>query len=360
MKPATTPPSNAVEVPLRLDNVAPGVAFEAAPDRDPGSDLPETVAATITDGHSGPAGGEISFRRLGAENWAELPTKFARDGAADSARLVAAHPAGPRAGHLPVPGGRGGRGGQHRFEHASRRRHRDGAAQGRGSRPAGARAAASLAKTRLFARLRWRHRSGPRITVPFDAAAILSGRLVDADGAGLAGRALRVVSRPSRGALAESRESTRSAPDRTAASGCRSRRGRRGASPSASPARTASTARVAPASRCGCAAGSSLSASPSAVRTGEVVRFSGRVNARGAPIPRRGKLVAIQYYESAARRWRPVLFVRSDRSGHFRARYRFRYVSGSARIRFRAVALAEERWPYSTGASAPLVIRVSG
>ena len=101
--------------------------------------------------------------------------------------------------------------------------------------------------------------------------------------------------------------------------------------------------------------GLQVSASPGAVRTGQVVRFSGRVNARGAPIPRRGKLVAIQYYESAARSWRPVLFVRSDRSGHFRARYRFRYVSGSARIRFRAVALAEERWPYSTGASAPLV-----
>ena len=122
----------------------------------------------------------------------------------------------------------------------------------------------------------------------------------------------------------------------------------------------ASTPRADPASPCGCAAASRSTPRRASVRTGQVVRFSGRVDSRGAPIPRRGKLVAIQYYESAARSWRPVLFVRSDRSGHFHARYRFRYVSGPARIRFRAVALAEERWPYSTGASAPLVIHVSG
>ena len=57
----------------------------------------------------------------------------------------------------------------------------------------------------------------------------------------------------------------------------------------------------------------------------------------GAPLPRRGKLVAIQYYESAAKRWRPVLVTRSDHNGRFHASYRFRYVSGSARIRLRAV-----------------------
>ena len=81
---------------------------------------------------------------------------------------------------------------------------------------------------------------------------------------------------------------------------------------------------------------------------------------RGAPLPRRGKLIAIQYYETAAASWRPVLFVRSDRGGRFRARYRFRYLIGRARIRFRAVALAEERWPYATGVSAPVTVRVGG
>ena len=94
--------------------------------------------------------------------------------------------------------------------------------------------------------------------------------------------------------------------------------------------------------------------------TGEAVRLWGRVRTRGAPLPRRGKLVAIQYLEAATGRWRPVLVTRSDHSGHFRARYRFRYISGTARIRLRAVALAEERWPYVPGASRPLAVRVSG
>ena len=101
-------------------------------------------------------------------------------------------------------------------------------------------------------------------------------------------------------------------------------------------------------------------AAPASLETGEAVRLWGRVRAQGAPIPRRGKLVAIQYLEAATGLWRPVLVTRSDHSGHFRARYRFRYVSGSARIRLRAVALSEERWPYVPGASRPRSIRVSG
>jgi hypothetical protein len=41
------------------------------------------------------------------------------------------------------------------------------------------------------------------------------------------------------------------------------------------------------------------------------------VRAHGAPLPRRGKLVAIQYLEAATGRWRPVLVTRSDHAGHF-------------------------------------------
>jgi hypothetical protein len=103
-----------------------------------------------------------------------------------------------------------------------------------------------------------------------------------------------------------------------------------------------------------------LDASPTELRTGQMVRLRGRVRDRGAPLPRRGKLVAIQYFEVETRRWRPVLVTRSDHSGRFRASYRFRYVTGSARIRLRAVALAEERWPYVPGASRPVTVRVNG
>jgi hypothetical protein len=77
-------------------------------------------------------------------------------------------------------------------------------------------------------------------------------------------------------------------------------------------------------------------------------------------VPRRGKLVAVQYFEVATRRWRPVLVTRSDHDGRFRAHYRFHYVTGVASIRLRATALAEDGWPYATGASRPVAVRVTG
>jgi hypothetical protein len=106
--------------------------------------------------------------------------------------------------------------------------------------------------------------------------------------------------------------------------------------------------------------GVSLEAKPRVLRTDEVVRLSGKVMSRGAPIPRRGKLVAIQYLEEATHRWRPVLVTRSDHHGRFRTHYRFRYVTGRAAIRLRATALPEERWPYAPGSSPPVTIRVEG
>ncbi|HEX3562366.1 MAG TPA: hypothetical protein VHU24_05970, partial [Solirubrobacterales bacterium] len=106
--------------------------------------------------------------------------------------------------------------------------------------------------------------------------------------------------------------------------------------------------------------GVTLEAAPGALRTGQSVRLRGRVRSRGAPIPRRGKLVAIQYLEEETGRWRPVLVTRTDHDGRFHSRYRFRYVSGAARIRLRATALAEERWPYAPGSSPPVAVEVRG
>ena len=54
------------------------------------------------------------------------------------------------------------------------------------------------------------------------------------------------------------------------------------------------------------------------------------------------------------------MVLRSDHVGRFRARYRFRYVTGTARIKMRAVAQAEEHWPYAPGASRPVTVRVTG
>ena len=352
-------PASAVDIPLRYDDIAPGVAFgPQAAGADPDG-LVASVEAEVDDAHSGPEGGQISYRRIDSEQWTELPTKFEPGSDAGSGRLTARVPetlaagtylfraeARDQAGNVAVTTRRADG-----TEMALRRKVAVESARKAAAAPRG--------KTRLFARLRWRRHVGPAVTVPFQGAAVLSGRLVDADGAGLGGRELRVVSRPSRGALV--RPSVRTVETggqggfRLPLSAGPSRRvtvSYRGDAVLEPSRRPALALRV--------RSGLSLHAAPRQLHTGEAVRLGGRVRILGAPLPRRGKLIAIQYFESAARRWRPVLVTRSDHAGRFQARYRFRYVSGTAKIRLRAVALAEERWPYVPGASRPLVVQVSG
>jgi hypothetical protein len=348
-------PPSAVSVPLRFDDVAPGIAFAADTDPVPS----DSIRVDVADAHSGPVAGTIRLRRLGSDQWLELPTRFEpASETPGSARLLARLPQGLdpgtyvfRADAVDAAGNT-----------STTTRRADGTEMA-------LRVAASAAnaktpervqsKTRIFARLQWHRRRGPTVTVPFGAAAALGGRLVDADGAGLAGRPLRIVSRPSRGATAAKRiETVRSGihggfhislplgPSRRITV---SYRGDAGLSPARRPALALRVRGSAV-----------LHAAPTALRNGEAVRFWGNVRSHGAPLPRRGKLVAIQYYESAARRWRPVLVTRSDHSGRFRSSYRFRYVSDTAAIRFRAVVLAEERWPYAPGVSRPITIEVQG
>jgi hypothetical protein len=358
-------PATAIEATMRLDDVPPGVAFEAVPDPT-GAELPDTVSAKLFDEHSGPFGGEVEYRRLNGERWLELPTRLESGGGAGSARLVAAVPESLEPGTYVFRATAIDHAGNSAFT----TRRADGTEMALRktpppvgpSRPASSAPGATRlapAKTRLFARLRWRKRTGSQVTVPFGAGASLSGRLLNADGVGLAGRRLRVVSRPSHGALGGRRVET-------------VRTGEHGGFALALPAGPSRRVTIvfrgddglAPARRPALAlrvrGAVTLAAAPRGLHTGQSVLLWGRVRARGAPLPRRGKLVAIQYYESESRLWRPVLVTRSDHGGRFRARYRFRYVVGAARIRLRAVALAEERWPYAPGASRPVTVRVVG
>ncbi|HEX5930039.1 MAG TPA: hypothetical protein VFY48_11685 [Solirubrobacterales bacterium] len=345
-------PGSAVEIPLRLDEVRPTVAFDVG-----GADEATEVRATVADSLSGPAGGTISYRRLNAEGWIELPTGTRREAGAGTASLRAQLPdLGPgtyvfRADAVDAAGNA-----------ATTTLRADGTEMAIRRTPppvAPQRALPPRAKTRLFARLRGGHGRGEALTVPFGAPAVLSGRLVRAEGAGVGGRKLRVVARPSRGALAETARSTVVTGER---GGFElrlppgpSRRltvvfsGDDGLEPARRPSLELRVR-----------SGVTLRARPLALRTGDAVRLSGRVRTRGAPVPRRGKLVAIQYLEAATRRWRPVLVTRTDHDGRFRVRYRFRYVSGLASIRLRATALAEERWPYAPGSSRPVTVQVRG
>lgn len=355
-------PSTAVDVPLRLDDVPPGVAFAATE----GGGFPELVSADVYDEHSGPAGGELRYRRLGADAWVDLQARFVRGDGAEKGQLTARIPESLAPGAYVFRAEAVDAAGNA----AASTRRADGTemtlrkpppppgADKLGGDRAG-KAPDARGKTRIFARLRWRGRRGTAVTVPFGASSVLSGRLVDADGAGLGGRRLNVVARPSRGAVAPtSLEVVRTGEH----GGFRLELGpgpSRRVSIAFAGEERLERARRAPLSL-RVRSGVVFHAAPPSLETGEAVRLWGRVRAQGAPIPRRGKLVAIQYLEAATGLWRPVLVTRSDHSGHFRTRYRFRYVTGSARVRLRAVALSEERWPYVSGASRPRSLRVSG
>lgn len=350
-------PATAASVPLRFDDVPPAVAFEATP---AGDEVPEQIEARVVDSHSGPAGGEIHYRRLEATQWTELPAKLQRASASDTAVLAARLPRdldpGTYVFRADAIDGAGNA--------AATTRRADGVELTVRKVATGAVATVGRAepvreKTRIFARLRWRGHTGTVLTVPFRGAATLHGRLLNAEGAGLGGRTLRVVERPSRGALRKVRvEKVGTGPRggfKLRLSPGPSRRiavSFKGEGPLDRATRRPLTLRV--------RGGVELEATPRVLRTGEAIRFSGRVRTLAAPLPRRGKLVAIQFYEEAARRWRPILVTRSDHSGRFHAGYRFRYVSGTARIRLRAAVLSEERWPYAPGASRPIAVRVTG
>jgi hypothetical protein len=349
--------SSAASLQLRFDDVPPGVAFEPAA---AGDALPVQIAARIADAHSGPAAGEIHYRRLGGEQWMELPAKLQVGDNGETAELAARLPADLEAGtyvfRADVADGAG--------NVATTTRRADGTemtVRKVASDPVLGlrRAQAARGNARIFARLRLQRRHGTELTVPFGSGARLSGRLVDADGAGLSGRSLRVVSRPSRGAL------RRATVDRieTGPHGVFSLRLAAGTSRRISIA-FAGDAGLDPAERgpltLRVRSGVELRVSPRQLRTGATVHFSGRVRGAGARLPRRGKLIAIQYFESAAGRWRPILVTRSDHAGRFRAFYRFRYIAGSARIRIRAAVLPEERWPYVAGVSRPTLVQVTG
>jgi hypothetical protein len=364
-----TAPATAIGIALRYDDVPPRVAFA----NEEGGEG-QQIRAEVADPLSGPGGGQISYRRLDGGEWTELATRL-QPAAAGSAQLTARTPElapGTYLFRAEAVDGAGnsaqttlrGDGTQMAVRLVS-----PATAPGRGAPGSRASSPSPRARTRLFARLRGEPRgedlgsgrrgNGDSLTVPFGASAILSGRLTRAGGAALPGRELRVVSRPSRGALAQRRAETvisdehggfqlrlEPGPSRRISVLFAADDGLEAARRSPLELRVRS--------------GVTLAATPLALRTGQLLRLSGRVRDREAPLPRRGKLVAVQYLETATGRWRPVLVARSDHDGRFHARYRFRYLSGAAAIRLRATALAEERWPYAPGSSAPLTVRVSG
>jgi hypothetical protein len=355
---------------IEVDNSPPAIAFVAAEEG--------RVAATVSDRYSGPASGTISVRRADSPTWTDLATGFDRDGSGE-ATLTAPLPdlsAGTYVFRVVAADAVGNSGSAQLRVAGSpaevRRQVANAQEGGKGPRGGGGSPAARGRATDLTARLApsgrggrtdaRRTRSGgkaaPDLTVDFGTAVEVRGRL-DARGAGVAERPVVVVARATAG-IGQAPERRRVVTDR------------RGHFDLRLPAGTSRRVTVAfhggggfaPARRrplvLRVRAAVSLAAAPPSLRTGESMTLSGRVLPGAARIPARGKLVTVQYLERASGRWQPALVTRTGRRGRFKARYRFRYITGVARIRLRATALPEAGWPYGSGSSAPVTVEVHG
>jgi hypothetical protein len=101
---------------------------------------------------------------------------------------------------------------------------------------------------------------------------------------------------------------------------------------------------------------SKLRVSRRRVLNGQAVTFTGRL--RGLPVPAGGKLVELQVRLSG--RWQTFRTTRSDPYGQWAIHYRFKRTRGVQRFRFRARLPREAGYPFETGASRPLTVRVRG
>lgn len=342
----------APDVTVEIDNSPPAISFAAAAEGE--------VAATVSDRYSGPAAGTISVRRGEAEAWTELPTTFDPEGdgtATLTARLPDLSPGVYR--FRAIASDAAGNAGSAQLRVAGtavelRRQAADGARGG--TTPASRRRATHLA-ARLIG-TSGGSSAGSGLTVDYGEAVEVRGRLTDSRGAGVGGRAVAVAVRAAAG-IGPGLERRRVLTDRGGRFALRlppgtSRRvtvafhGGHGFTP----ARRSLPLRV--------RAGVRLTAEPAELQTGESVRLRGRVRLGSAQVSGRGKLIAIQYLERATKRWRPALVVRTDAKGRFDTSYRFRYVTGLARIRLRATAPAEGGWPFARGSSPPVTVTVRG
>jgi hypothetical protein len=100
-------------------------------------------------------------------------------------------------------------------------------------------------------------------------------------------------------------------------------------------------------------AGLRLAIHPRRARTGQAIRFSGRL--LGGPMPRGGKQVVLMARASRGA-WVRFNVVRTDGRGRFRSVYRFRQ-PGAALYRFRALSLSEAAYPYLAGGSNVVKVR---
>jgi hypothetical protein len=104
-------------------------------------------------------------------------------------------------------------------------------------------------------------------------------------------------------------------------------------------------------------AASTIRARPRQVRNGQAVHFVGRLRSL-LPPPAAGKLIELQVVLSGE--WQTFRTTLTDAQGGWRVPYRFRRTCGLTRYRFRARVPAEAGYPFETGLTRPLKVRVRG
>ena len=99
---------------------------------------------------------------------------------------------------------------------------------------------------------------------------------------------------------------------------------------------------------------STLKASPRTIRSGQRVRFTGKL--RGGYVPRGGKLVELQAYERG--RWRSITTLRTNSKGAFSYRYRFSFRAAGTTFPVRVRIRHDDSYPFALGVSSRVRVRV--
>jgi hypothetical protein len=335
-----TDPAHSAEATLRLDDVPPTGYFA-----DPPADDPTLIRVPVADRYSGVAGGNVAWSSAAGGAWHVIPSRYLPgDGSALVARFPSEQPRGDWALRAVVVDRAGNMAVTDRRANGSRMTMRTPLRD----------------ETRITAGFASRlPKGGGSIEIGYGRRAHLAGRLTGLESGGIGGVELTVLETPYPGSRREA--TTRqvrtdgrgyfdlwlaAGPGRRVSVGFPGTRRLEGSNSGVLELKV--RGRLA------------FRVSPKRLRTGHKVRFRGRVMNRGAWHPTRGNIVQIQYFEESARRWRPVALTRTDRHGRYRSSYRFRYITGVARIRLRAVLVPSSRFPYSGAASKPVTIRVRG
>jgi len=339
-----------VPVTLRYDPEPPQLGFEP-----PSADDPTLVAVSVTDKVSGLAGGSIEISRAGSGTWLTLPTE--QQGNRLLARIDDASLA---AGEYQLRA--------RAFDQASNETSTDRRLDGEPMNielplRIASRMRAGFESMRTVRRSVRRHGKRrvvrrrveilePSAVIRLGGHAAVAGRLVNPDGHGLGGAEVRVLS-----SSAVSPEQLVAVivtdPDgrfRYKAAGTTSRTLRfvYAGSPLILPAERAIATKV--------PALTSLRVDRRRLLNGQAVTFSGRLKTQ--PPPATGKLVELQVRLSD--RWQTFRTSRTDAAGRWTVRYRFKRTRGVQRFRFRARLPHEAGYPFATGGSKPVTVRVKG